>query len=182
MSLVRQTTLGGTALLALALTGLVVSPASATTHGESVAQAAPQTLILHTVKDPNLVADLANGSPTPGTPVTLYPEHGGANQQWEVVPVQGNWFQLRNKASGTCLVNGYHSMDNGHELAGYGCNPGYEDQLWARVGVENSNQFTLVNKYSGRCVDQTLNGTSYTQLTQWDCHGESQQRWTATTV
>ncbi|MBW8092941.1 RICIN domain-containing protein [Streptomyces hygroscopicus subsp. hygroscopicus] len=181
MSLVRQAALGGT-LLALALTGLAVTPAGAAAPGGPATRAAGQTVILHTVNDPNLVADLAYGSSTDGTPVTLYPEHGGTNQQWEVVPVQGNWFQLRNKASGTCLVNGHHSVDNGHQLAGYGCNPGYEDQLWARVGVENSDQFTLVNKYSGKCMDQTLNGTALTQLTQWDCHGESQQRWTATTV
>lgn len=178
MVLARRAALGCTALLALALTGVAMSPATAAPSVD----AAAQTLVLRTVKDPNLVADLAYSSPTPGNPVTLYPYHGGGNQQWEVVPVQGDWFQLRNKASGTCLVNGYHSVENGHKLAGYGCNSGYEDQLWTMVGVENTNQFTLVNKYSGKCMDQTLNGTTLTQLTQWQCHGQVQQRWTATVV
>jgi hypothetical protein len=182
MSLARRAALGGTALLALTLTNLPGSPATAAEPDASATQAVEQTLVLRTAKDPNLVADMAYGSPNPGNPVTLYPAHGGTNQQWEVVPVQGNWFQLRNKASGTCLVNGYHSVENGHKLAGYGCNKGYEDQLWARVGVENSNQFTLVNKYSGKCMDQTLNIAALVQITQWDCHGQVQQRWTATVV
>lgn len=182
MSFARKTALGGTALLALAFAGLAGFPATAAGADTPAAQAAPQILVLHTVEDPNLVADMAYGSPNPGNPVTLYPAHGGTNQQWEVLPVQGNWFQLRNVASGTCLVNGYHSVENGHQLAGYGCNEGYEDQLWARVGVENSNQFTLVNKYSGKCMDQTFDIVALTRLTQWDCHGQVQQRWTATAV
>lgn len=182
MFFARKAALGCTALLALTLIGTGTSPATAALPKDAAIQVAPQTLVLRTAKNPNLVADMAYGSPTPGNPVTLYPYHGGTNQQWEVIPVQGDWFQLRNKASGTCLVNGYHSVENGHKLAGYGCNSGYEDQLWAMVGVENTNQFTLVNKYSGKCMDQTLDGTTQTQLTQWQCHGQVQQRWTATVV
>jgi hypothetical protein len=36
--------------------------------------------------------------------------------------------------------------------------------------------------HSGKCLDQTLNGTTLTQLTQWQCHGQIQQRRTATVV
>jgi hypothetical protein len=179
MPFVRQAALGGTALL---LSSLTVIPALAAAPSASVAQVTPETLVIRTAKNPNLVLDMAFGSSVPGTPVTLHPLHGGNTQRWEVIPVQGDWFLLRNKASGTCLVNGYHGADNGHKLAGYGCNAGYEDQLWARVEIDNSDQFTLVNKYSGKCMDQTITGTALTQVTQWECHGQEQQRWTATPV
>ncbi|MCF6524574.1 RICIN domain-containing protein [Streptomyces sp. JJ36] len=182
MSTLRKRILGTTALLALAASGLSVSTPAGAQAPAAPEATANQTVVLHTVKDPNLVVDLAYGSPTPGTKVILHPAHGGANQKWEVVPVQGDWFQLKNKASGTCLVNGYHSVENGHKLAGYGCNKGYEDQLWTRVQVENGNQFTLVNKYSGKCMDQTTTGAVYTQLIQWNCHGLVHQRFTAETV
>ena len=171
----RRTALGMMAVLALAFTGLAMGPADA---------AAPdaQTVVIHTVNNPNLVLDMAGGSANPGTPVVLYNAHGGANQKWEMIPVQGDWFQLRNVASGTCLVNGYHSVENGHELTGEGCNKTYEDQLWTRVPVENGDQFTLVNKYSGKCMDQTRNGQQMTEVIQWTCHGLAHQRWTAETV
>jgi hypothetical protein len=182
MPFIRRAALGCTALLVLLLSSLTGNPAVAAEPDVSTAQVTPGTLVIRTAKDPNLVVDLAYGSPTPGTPVTLYPLHGGDNQRWEVVPIQGDWFMLRNKASGTCLVNGYHSVDNGHKLAGYGCNPGYEDQLWARVNIEGTDEFTLINKYSGKCMDQTITGTTLTQITQWECHGQTQQRWTATPV
>ncbi|MEU4891174.1 RICIN domain-containing protein [Streptomyces sp. NPDC044780] len=176
---VRQAALGTTSLLALALTGLTAHPAGA---AEPADAAANQTVIIHTVKTPSLVLDLQGGSANPGTPVILYNAHGGANQRWEMVPVQGDWFQLRNVASGTCLANGNHSVANGHKLTGYGCNSTYEDQLWSRVGVENGDQFLLINKYSGKCMDQTTTGQQNTQVTQWRCHGLVHQRWTAETV
>ncbi|MCX2968636.1 MULTISPECIES: RICIN domain-containing protein [Streptomyces] len=181
----RRKLLAVTALLGLAFAGLSANPAGAAAPAaEAAAEAAPtaQTLVLRSVKNSNLVVDLAGSSARPGTPVITYPYHGGANQQWEVVPVQGDWFQLRNKASGTCLVNGYHSVENGHELTGYGCNSGYEDQLWARVPVENGKEFTLVNKYSGKCMDQTRTPQARTPIIQWTCHGLAHQRFTAQSV
>ncbi|MCH6161597.1 RICIN domain-containing protein [Streptomyces marispadix] len=181
--MLRRGMLSATALLALTLTGLSAGPATAqgAQGAQPVSDAAP-AVVLHTVKDPNLVVDLDHGNPAQGTPVILFGAHGGANQQWEVVPVQGDWFQLRNKASGTCLVNGFHSVENGHGLTGSGCNKSYADQLWTRVPVEGGNQFTLVNKYSGKCMDQTLDGRSMTPVTQWSCHGLVHQRFTAETV
>ena len=176
----RRAALGTIAVLALALTGLAAGPAGAAAPGNGTAAA--QTVVIHTVKDPNLVLDMAGGSANPGTPVVLYGAHGGANQKWEMIPVQGDWFQLRNVASGTCLVNGYHSVENGHELTGERCNNTYEDQLWTRVGVENGDQFTLVNKYSGKCMDQTRSGQQMTRVLQWTCHGLAHQRWTAETA
>lgn len=178
MSIVRKAAAVSAAALALTLTGLTVNPAAAA----SDAAQAPATLIVRSVKNPALVVDLSGGSSEQGTPVILNLPTGGASQQWEVVPVQGDWFQLRNQASGTCLVNGYHSADNGHELAGFPCISEYEDQLWTRVGVAGTNQFTLVNKYSGKCMDQGLVPLPRTKVTQSTCTGQSQQRWTATNV
>lgn len=178
MSVLRSRILGITALLGLALTGLSAGAAAAPA-APAQPSAANETVVLHTVNDPNLVVDMAAGSSAPGTRVILYPKHGGTNQQWEKVPVQGDWFQLKNKASGTCLVNGYHSVENGHKLTGYGCNSSYEDQLWAIVPVQGSDQFALVNKYSGKCMDQTLEAATFTQVTQWTCHGLAHQLFTA---
>jgi hypothetical protein len=180
----RRGMLSTTALLALTLAGLSAGPATAAqgAQGAENEQNAATSVVLHTVKDPNLVVDLDHGNPAGGTPVILYREHGGANQQWEVVPVRGDWFQLKNKASGTCLVNRYHSTENGHRLTGSSCNKSYEDQLWTRVPIEGTDQFTLVNKYSGKCMDQTLDVRSGSPLTQWTCHGLVHQRFTAQNV
>jgi hypothetical protein len=173
--------LSTTALLALTLSGLSAGPAAAAQGAQAAPDAAP-AVVLHTVKDPNLVVDLDHGNHAEGTPVILYRAHGGANQQWEVVPVQGDWFQLKNKASGTCLVNRFHSVENGHKLTGSRCDKSYEDQLWTRVPVAGTDQFTLVDKYSGKCMDQTLDGRSMTPVTQWACHGLAHQRFTAQSV
>lgn len=181
----RRLRLATTALLTLATAGLAVNPAGAAAETRQAAEpraAAADTVILHTVKNPNLVVDMAGGSSAQGTRVILYPAHGGANQKWEVVPVRGDWFQLKNTASGTCLVNGFHSVENGHKLTGSPCNSNWEDQLWARVPAEGGGQFTLVNKYSGKCMDQTTTGQNFTQVIQWTCHGLAHQRFTAQSV
>lgn len=177
--------LSTTALLALTLSGLSAGPATAAQGAQGAqpaSDAAASTVVLHTVKDPNLVVDLDHGNPAGGTPVILYRAHGGANQKWEVVPVRGDWFQLKNKASGTCLVNRFHSVENNHRLTGSTCNKGFEDQLWTRVPVAGTDQFTLVNKYSGKCMDQTLSAASGTPVIQWKCHGLAHQRFTAEAV
>ncbi|WP_063735231.1 RICIN domain-containing protein [Streptomyces sp. RTd22] len=90
---VRRSALDTMTVLALALTGLAMGgPASA---------AAPEndTVVIHTVKDPNLVLDMAGGSANPGTRVVLYGAHGGANQKWEMAPVQGDWSGSRTVTS-----------------------------------------------------------------------------------
>ncbi|MFJ9737197.1 RICIN domain-containing protein [Streptomyces sp. NPDC101166] len=164
------------AALTLTLTGLTVNPAAA------APEAAPRPLMIRSVKVPTLVVDMSGGSSAQDTPAVLNLQTGGASQLWEVVPVQGDWFQLRNEASGTCLVNGYHSVDNGHGLSGFPCIAEYEDQLWTRVAVAGTNQFSLVNKYSGKCMDQGALPLPRTQVTQSTCTGQAQQRWTAITV
>ncbi|MET9859725.1 RICIN domain-containing protein [Streptomyces smyrnaeus] len=180
MPTVRRTLISATALLGLALTGMATTNATA---AGSVKQAQPdQTVIIHSAKNPRLVLDVKDNSTQDGAPIILYNRHGGTNQRFEVLPVQGDWFQLRSVRSGKCLVNGYHSVANGHQLRQYGCNRNYEDQLWARVPVDNSNRFTLVNKYSGKCADQTTDGRALTNVIQWTCHGLPHQQWTLETT
>jgi hypothetical protein len=176
----RNSLIGIAALLGLALPGMAATTATAA-GSDAQAQPAP-TVIIHSAKDDGLVLDVSGSSTEDGAPIILYNRHGGANQRFEMVPVQGDWFQLRSVHSGKCLVNGYHSVDNGHELRQYGCNSGYEDQLWARVPVDNGKQFTLVNKYSGKCADQTLDGRPSTNAIQWTCHGLPHQLWTFETA
>ncbi len=181
----RKKMLSISALLTMLIAGLSATPAGALdaeAPGDQAAPAAGETVVLRTVKDPNLVVDMSSGSSEEGASVILYPAHGGANQSWEIVPVQGDWFQLKNKASGTCLVNQFHSVENRHKLTGVPCIKAYTDQHWARVPVNGGEEFTLVDRYSGKCMDQTLNGVSGTEVTQWTCHGLAHQRFTATTV
>lgn len=170
MSSFRRALLGTAAVLGLMLAG--VSAAA------SPASAANRVTIIHTVNDPNLVIDLEASNPADGTRIILYPRHGGANQRWEIVPVNGDWSQLRSQATGKCLVNTMHSTQNGNGLSEAGCNPNYDDQLWVTVPVQGSDQFTIVNKYSGKCMDQTLNARPLSQVTQWRCHGLNHQLWT----
>lgn len=183
MSFVRQAVVGSTALLALLLGNPTAGNATKAKHDAPAAQAAGETLVLHTAFNPSTVASLWNNSAADGTPVVLWPfvGQGTDNQKWEVIPVQGDWFQLRNKMTKTCLVNGFHHVDEDWKLAGYGCNPAYEDQLWTRVNVAGTDRFALVNKYSGKCMDQTFQPVP-AQLVQHTCHGQIQQLWTATTA
>ncbi|UNZ16799.1 RICIN domain-containing protein [Streptomyces sp. 891-h] len=172
----RRVLLSATALLGLAATGLATSVPGASADDRA---AAADTVIVHSAKNSRLVMDVQGASKANGARIILYPRHGAANQRWQIVPGQGDWFQLRSVNSGRCLVNAYHSVQNGHGLTQMGCNSSYEDQFWARVPVGNGDKFTLVNKYSGKCADQTLDGRPRTQVIQWTCHGLSHQLWTA---
>ncbi|MBO8193497.1 RICIN domain-containing protein [Streptomyces oryzae] len=174
----RRALLSATVLLGLAATGLATSVPGATADD----RAAQHTVIIHSAKNSNLVMDVEGASKQNGARIILYPRHARDNQRWQILPGKGDWFQLRSVDSGKCLVNTYHSVENGHGLTQVGCNSNYEDQFWARVPVANGDKFTLVNKYSGKCADQTLDGRPRTQVTQWTCHGLSHQLWTAETV
>jgi hypothetical protein len=189
MSFARKAVAGGTALLAVLLSTLTANPATAATSA-SAAQLAGETLVLHTAFNPNNAASLWYGSPANGAAIQSWPldgQSGSANQQWEVVPEpNGDWFRLKNKAGGTCITVEKPHGDDGVKLVGWTCTNSYA-QLWTRVPIDNgTNQFTLVNRYSGKCMDQTLSGGDTKpipyQLVQWRCHGQVQQRWTATTV
>jgi hypothetical protein len=182
MSFVRQAVASGTALLAVLLSPLTASPASAAT-GASTARAAGETLVLNTVGYTGHAVSLYYGSSTNGAPIQVWNYQGqpGTNQQWEVVPEpNGDWFRLKNKAGGTCITVQQPHGEDLVKLVGWACTTSYA-QLWTRVPIAGTNEFTLVNRYSGKCMDQTVNGGGQ-QMVQWRCHGQAHQRFTATAV
>ena len=65
------------------------------------------------------VLDIEGGVASIGSPVILFPKHGGANQKWEEVPISDDlpWYKLRNPASGLCLqvTNFGHDLTVGYD-------------------------------------------------------------------
>ncbi|MFI0240191.1 RICIN domain-containing protein [Streptomyces sp. NPDC016845] len=181
MSTARRATLTALALAGLAFTGLSTPAATA-----AEAPAAPPlqgTVVIRTATDPGMVVDLDHGSPATGAPVLVYPDHDGANQKWQVVPIAGEWFQLKNVASGSCLVNIRHSQEDGHQLAGAPCTAAYEDTRWTSVPTGKGEEVALVNNNNGKCMDQT--GAAHNEhptLEQWACRGDARQHWIITST
>lgn len=176
MSFVRHTAIGSTGLLALLAPNVTANPATAAPRNASAAGPSRQTVVLAN-SESNKVATLYNGSSANGTAVVMWPVSGTwtDNQKWEIVPVQGDWFQLQNKASKTCLANPSGSVDNGTNLVGYACNK-QEDQLWSRVNLDNGFML-LTNKASGKCISRT-GQVNPIRINQQTCYGTApEQRW-----
>jgi len=106
--------------------------------------------------------DAAGGSAAPGTPVILWPCHGGANQQWtlrdgQIVGIGGMCLDGQSAASGSPVI-----------LAACTGTPA---QRW----VLRDRQIVGIG---GLCLDvkggRPINGTP---IVLWSCHGGANQRW-----
>jgi len=113
----------------------------------------------------NKCLDVRGGDSDNGTPVEIWPCHGGANQEWRFSP-QGEIRGIANK----CLdVKGGVSND-GTPVILWPCNGG-ANQQWRYVHGE-------LPGVGDKCLD-VKGGVSDdgTLIILWRCHGSANQKW-----
>ena len=111
-----------------------------------------------------LCLDDSGASTANYNPIDVYTCNGTNAQQWTV---SGSTLQVL----GSCLdVNGAGTA-NGTTVNLYTCN-GTGAQVW-----QHQSNGELLNPESGKCLDDTGNGGSGTQLQIWACAGSANQQW-----
>lgn len=129
------------------------------------------------------LADVQGASTTAGAPVIEWPSNGGANQQWQLVPVPvaGATYVLTNRNSGLVMdVSGGSTADGGAVIQW----PyhGGTNERWT-FGQNSNGSFTLTSVNSGLVLDVPNQSTSEgVQLDQWSANGGGNQQWTLTPV
>jgi len=121
-----------------------------------------------------LALDVSGGATGNGAPVIQWPQNGGANQQWRVLPASTDPYQLiQNVNSGKCLTLPYQGAA-GTGLEQYTCDPSARNQQWA-IDSERVNGWggnLLYNGLqNGNAVDVPGATVAWgTQLIAWPFH------------
>ncbi|MFE2972577.1 RICIN domain-containing protein [Streptomyces sp. NPDC059340] len=132
----------------------------------------------YTIKNVNSgqMMDVNGWSTADGASVVQWPSTGGANQQWNIVPVSGQLYKIVNKNSGKVLdING-GSHWRGTTLQQYAYSGG-NNQLWY---FEQTSGGYLIRNFENRQILEvsnrsTANGAA---IDQWMPLNESNQAWT----
>lgn len=118
--------------------------------------------------------DVAGGSREPGTPVTIWPCHGGDPQRF-TLPAAGTTGEIRVYDGTLCLDDAGAQGQNGDAIIIWHCTGG-QGQQWRHTAQGE------LRGINDRCIDVAgWNSAPGTRLLLWDCHGGENQRWTATT-
>jgi alpha-galactosidase len=126
-------------------------------------------------RNSGLVLDISGGSTANGGQAIQWPYSGGANQQWQEVPVNGG-YKLVNRNSGLVLDDPGGSKSNGTQLDQWADTNG-SNQWWNLLSAGNG-YYYLVNQSSGLYAD--VSGASTTQgaaVIQWPSDGGTNQQW-----
>jgi alpha-galactosidase len=126
-------------------------------------------------RNSGLVLDITGASTVNGALAIQWPYHGGANQQWQEVPVNGG-YKLVNRNSGLVLDDPGGSKSNGTQLDQWS-DTNSANQWWNLVPAGNG-YYYLVNQNSGLYAD--VSGASTTQgaaVIQWPANGGANQQW-----
>lgn len=98
------------------------------------------------------------------------------NQQWNLAPTTGGYYQVRSDESGKCLSVANASTHDGAQILQWDCGT-RDNQQWKLVQHDNG-FFAIVARNSGKCISildrSTQNGAP---AVQWDCNSEHEQRW-----
>ena len=112
-----------------------------------------------------------NGSTQIQTPIVQNACNGSNTQQWELVRVGGNAFQLRNDQSQLCLDVPGNTV-SGTVLVQHTCHIG-NNQQWTLVPANAKIAtvgFKIRSVYSGKCADVfAFNLNDGANVVQWDC-------------
>lgn len=129
----------------------------------------------------SLELDVSGGSTANGTFIQQWPANGNLQQQWQVIPAGNTGYDvIVNILSGKALEVAGSSIANGarvdqSDLAGT------DNQLWqltSHSGPDGSLYWEIVNKHSGKALDDTDFSTAGgTLLQQWDYLGATNQQW-----
>ncbi len=121
------------------------------------------------------VLDMSGFSTSNGGPAIQWPDNGGANQQWQEVPVNGG-YKLVNRNSGLLLDDPGYSTTQGTQLDQWSDTNG-SNQWWNLVPTGDG-YYYLVNQSSGLYADvsgaSTANGAP---VIEWPGPGGTNQQW-----
>jgi hypothetical protein len=123
--------------------------------------------------------DVSEWNTDDGTPIVLWDYHGGANQQWKLIPVgsQSGLFKIHSQLSSK-VVDVPWSTDNGTPIHQWSYHGGVNQQ-WHLLPIDgNGDIFKITSEYNGKSLD-VPNTSIYDgmPLTQWDYHGGTNQQW-----
>jgi hypothetical protein len=127
--------------------------------------------------------DLAGSDPRSGAAIVQWDCHYGPNQNWYFLEKDG-YRRMHSEATGDgkCVDVEGKSGANGARIHQWECQGDSEgsQEWWVKYMGEDPwfIHVEIVNRRSDKCMD--LPGgdpTSGVQLTQWDCHGGSNQIW-----
>ncbi|MFD8600350.1 RICIN domain-containing protein [Kitasatospora sp. NPDC059646] len=126
--------------------------------------------------------DVTGASTADGAQVVQWTCGGRPNQQWQLVPVAVDTYQVVSVNSGKCLdVTGASTAD-GAQVVQWTCGSDKSNQQWRTVAVAGSSAHQLVSVNSGKCLDVTGNSrTAGALVVQWTCGGSDKlnQQWTS---
>ncbi|MDX3241091.1 RICIN domain-containing protein [Streptomyces sp. ME18-1-4] len=132
----------------------------------------------YTIKNVNSgqLMDVSGGSTADGGSVIQWPSSGGANQQWNIVPVSGQLFKIVNRNSGKVLDINASSHRKGTALQQYTYGGG-NNQLWY---FEPTSGGYVIRNFESRQVLEVGGGSTAdgAAISQWMPLNQSNQAWT----
>ncbi|WP_369231004.1 RICIN domain-containing protein [Streptomyces sp. R21] len=132
----------------------------------------------YTIKNVNSgqLMDVNAGSTADGASVIQWPSHGGANQQWNIVPVSGQLYRIVNRNSGKALDINASSHRRGTALQQYTYGGG-SNQLWY---FEPTSGGYVIRNFESRQILEVNGGSTANGATvaQWMPLNQSNQAWT----
>jgi tetratricopeptide (TPR) repeat protein len=126
----------------------------------------------------NKVLDIQEGAQEDGTGIIQYHYHGGLNQQWELVPVEGNFFKIVSCLNGKVLDVWKHSREDGAEVVLHRYLGG-SNQHWQLLLIDSASfTFKIISQESGKVLDVWNYGREdETKVVQHRYLGGSNQHW-----
>jgi hypothetical protein len=120
------------------------------------------------------VVDVTGESTANGAQIQEWDYLGGANQQWQVVPVDDVHYKIVNRLSGRVLDVRDGSALNGTPIQQWDY-LGDPQQLWVLIPVQ---PYNIANTWSGKVLDVTDGSSENGALVQqWSVNGNKQQQW-----
>ncbi|MCX5056426.1 RICIN domain-containing protein [Streptomyces sp. NBC_00452] len=132
----------------------------------------------YTIKNVNSgqLMDVNAGSTADGARVIQWPNNGGANQQWNIVPVSGQLYKIVNRNSGKALDINASSHSRGTALQQYGYGGG-NNQLWY---FEPTSGGYVIRNFESRQILEVSGGSTANgaAIAQYMPLNQSNQAWT----
>lgn len=111
-----------------------------------------------------------------GSNVTIWNDHGGANQQWQLTDVGGGYYKLINVNSGKALEVDAWGTTDGSNVTIWTYHGG-DNQLWQPIDT-GGGVYKLINKHSGKALDVAGSGTANgTNVQIWSDLNNAAQKW-----
>ncbi len=111
-----------------------------------------------------------------GSNVTIWDDHGGANQQWTLIDSGGGYYRLINVNSGKALEVDAWGTSDGSNVTIWSYHGG-DNQLWLPVDT-GGGSYKLINKHSGKALDVAGSGTANgTNVQIWSDLNNAAQKW-----